>query len=347
MAVNPLFERATLRATQQAKSQEDEAIQALRRRLAAMGGLQGGAGLKMEEQIRQKTQEQLGGQLEDIRAQEAQFNLQQQEAEKARQFQAQESALARGSQEQLLGRQLASQRELQQMGQQFTAGESALQRAAAIQAQREGQQFTAGESALERQARLAQQREAQAFTAGQQISQNEFAAIESKLGREAAMKLQESAQSHARTLADLDASLRREGILSQEKLNQANLDANAKLESLKLDYAKAKDQADRTILEKQMKNELTMALVSQGAAFAELAKVGLAPSELASMVNSFIGGAIAFNPDGTIRFNQNWNPSSVNIAPASNVETRLSLGGTIPRGSIPNSYFSGLSSNLG
>lgn len=331
---NPLFQRATQKATQQAKAQEDEAIQALRRRLASLGGLQGGAGLKMEEQIRQKAQEQLGGQLEDIRAQEAQFNLQQQEAEKARQFQAQESALARGSQEQLLGRQLASQRELQTLGQQFASGESALERQARLAQQREGQQFTAGESALERQSRLAQQREAQAFTAGQQITQNEFAAIESKLGREAAVKLQESAQTHAKTLADMDMEMRRRGIVSQERMNKAQIDATAKLEGLRLDYTKAKDDADRKILEKQMKNELTMALVAQGAAFAELTQDGLAPSALSSMIGSFIGDAIQFKADGSIRFNPNWNPTTTNSSSTTIGANNLSYNDQISMGLI-------------
>ncbi len=310
---NPFYEQQRLRAQQQAKSQEDEALQALRRRLAAQGGLSGGAGLQIEQQIREKGQQMLGGQLQEITAQESQFNLQQQEAEKARQFQAGESALARQaqeallgrqltSQESLLGKQLTSQERLQQMGQQFQAGESAQERAARLGLQQEAQRFQGGESALARQ-----------FAKEQQVSQNEFAKLESSLGRDAAMKLQQVQNDAAVQLKNLDMGIQREGFINQQDLQNAQIRSSERLDSLRTEYLKAKDLADRGIIEKQIKNELTTGLMSQAIDLAQMAKAGLSPSEVAGMLNSFLGEAVQIRSDGTFSVSSNWNPTA-NIA---------------------------------
>lgn len=308
VTTNPFYEQQRLRAQQQAKAQEDEALQALRRRLAAQGGLSGGAGLQIEQQIREKGQQMLGGQLQDITAQEAQFNLQQQEAEKARQFQAGESALARQAQEALLGRQLTSQEallgkqltsqeRLQQMGQQFQAGESAQERAARLGLQQEAQKFQAGESSLARQ-----------FAQQQQVTQNEFAKIESSLGRDAALKLQQVQNDAAVQIKNLDMGIAREGFINQKDLADAKIRSDERLDTLRIEYLKAKDLADRGIIEKQIKNEVTSGLMSQAIDLAQMAKAGLAPSEVAGMLNSFLGQAVQIKPDGSFSINPNWQP---------------------------------------
>lgn len=300
---NPFYEQQRAKAQQAVKTQEDEQLQALRRRLAALGGFDSGAGIKMEQKVKQQAGQQLAGQLQDISAQEAQYNLAQQEAEKQRQFQAEQ-----------LGKQLGSQKELQTLGQQFQAGESALGRAAAekqlgtqLSAQEKlqllGQQFQAGESAQERSLRQSMQ-----------VSDQDFQKIQSSLGRDAAQKLQDSANSNALRLQELNSDVTKLGYINQQKLTQMGIDSAEKLDGLKLAYQTAKDASDRAILEKQMKNELTFGLMSQAGSFAEAAKLGLAPSELASMMSSFMGDAIGFNPDGTINFNKNWNPTGTSIA---------------------------------
>jgi hypothetical protein len=342
VTTNPFYEQQRLRAQQQAKAQEDEALQALRRRLAAQGGLSGGAGLQIEQQIREKGQQMLGGQLQDITAQEAQFNLQQQEAEKARQFQAGESALARQAQEALLGRQLTSQEallgkqltsqeRLQQMGQQFQAGESAQERAARLGLQQEAQKFQAGESSLARQ-----------FAQQQQVTQNEFAKIESSLGRDAALKLQQVQNDAAVQLKNLDMGIQREGFINQKDLQDIQIRSNERLDALRTEYLKAKDLADRGIIEKQIKNEVTSGLMSQAIDLAQMAKAGLAPSEVAGMINSFLGQAVQIKPDGSFSINPNWQPAATipagsSYSPLTNPSINVNVGAGPIRGVGPGS----------
>ena len=332
VTTNPFYEQQRLRAQQQAKAQEDEALQALRRRLAAQGGLSGGAGLQIEQQIREKGQQMLGGQLQDITAQEAQFNLQQQEAEKARQFQAGESALARQAQEALLGRQLTSQEallgkqltsqeRLQQMGQQFQAGESAQERAARLGLQQEAQKFQAGESSLARQ-----------FAQQQQVTQNEFAKIESSLGRDAALKLQQVQNDAAVQLKNLDMGIQREGFINQKDLQDIQIRSNERLDALRTEYLKAKDLADRNILDKQIKNEMTSGLMAQAIDLAQMAKAGLQPSEVAGMLNSFLSDAIQIKPDGTFSIKPNWQPvapipTASSYTPLTSPSINVNIGG--------------------
>jgi len=95
MAATSVFELAKKRAQQKATESQQQSTDALKRRFAQMGALQSGAAIKQEQLVAEKTQEQLGQELEGIGAQEAEFNRQQQEVKEGREWQAGQADIQR------------------------------------------------------------------------------------------------------------------------------------------------------------------------------------------------------------------------------------------------------------
>jgi hypothetical protein len=129
MAATSVFELAKKRAQQKATESQQQSTDALKRRFAQMGALQSGAAIKQEQLVAEKTQEQLGQELEGIGAQEAEFNRQQQEVKEGREWQAGQADIQR----------------------KFESGESALGRAFATSEAQKGREFTSGENLTQRQ----------------------------------------------------------------------------------------------------------------------------------------------------------------------------------------------------
>ncbi len=129
MAATSVFELAKKRAQQKATESQQQSTDALKRRFAQMGALQSGAAIKQEQLVAEKTQEQLGQELEGIGAQEAEFNRQQQEVKEGREWQAGQADIQR----------------------KFESGESALGRAFATAEAQKGREFTSGENLTQRQ----------------------------------------------------------------------------------------------------------------------------------------------------------------------------------------------------
>jgi len=162
MAATSVFELAKKRAQQKATESQQQSTDALKRRFAQMGALQSGAAIKQEQLVAEKTQEQLGQELEGIGAQEAEFNRQQQEVKEGREWQAGQADIQRKfeSGESALGRAFATAEA--QKGREFTSGENLTQR-----------KFESGESALGRAFATAEAQKGREFTSGENLTQRQ------------------------------------------------------------------------------------------------------------------------------------------------------------------------------
>lgn len=303
MRIPNIFDLQRKRVQQQQTGQSQEEMDALKRRLASLGGLDQGAALKIQQQAEEKAGQRLQGALSEVDIQEQQYQTQQDLAEKERQFQAQEAEKQRA----------------------FAGGESLAERAARERlaaSELASREKLAGQDIASRSQLAGQELMSREKLAGMDIASKEklmgfdVASRERLAGldigsRERIVDRQLEAQNRA---ADLDATLKREGILSNEKLNNLDRASRDKFAQLQLDYTSAKDAADRDIVKQQMKNEVIFSAMTQSINLAQMAKAGLAPSEVSAMMNSFIGGAIDIDPNGNVKFNKNWSPVGVMIA---------------------------------
>lgn len=271
------------RVKQQQTAQTQEEMDALKRRLASLGGLDTGAAIKVEQQQQEKAAQRMQGALSDVDVQEQEFLLQQQEAEKQRQFAAGESALERRLRESMLGTQLGA--EEKRLGQQLGSARELA-----------GLQTGSAEKIAGLQIGSAEKL---------QMSQQQFQGLENRLGREAAVQLQNIQNDQSTKLKNMDAEMAKAGRLSQESMNNANIKSQENMANLQRNYLQAKDKADRGIIEKQMKNEMTFALMTQAVDLAQMGKMGLKPSEVASMM-SWLEDFITIDPEtGDALYNPN------------------------------------------
>ena len=108
------FEIMRQRIQQQGSAAEQNNVEAMRRRFASMGGLNSGAGIRAEQQVKQQVGAQTAQNLEGVDIQQAQDEAQKAEVEKQRQYATAEREAA----------QKFAQGE-RQAGQEFQAGQQA------------------------------------------------------------------------------------------------------------------------------------------------------------------------------------------------------------------------------
>lgn len=146
----PQFELQRRRARQRATQLGQESVGAVQRRLAALGGLSGGAGIKLQEKARTEAQRLGSEAIEGIDIQEAAAQQRLKEIQEAREFQAEQAKLgrefARG--ERLGGQEFAAQQA--GIGREFAAEQAGIGREFAAQQSELQRGFVAQESALER-----------------------------------------------------------------------------------------------------------------------------------------------------------------------------------------------------
>lgn len=130
-SVLPEFELQRKNIQQKGVAAEQQTREAVQRRLAAMGGLKTGAGVKLQEQAVGGVREQVGQELGQLGIAEASALRQQQEVQRQRDFEAEQAKIGREQQQaqftSQLGEQVASR---QQQRDQFTSqlGEQAASR---------------------------------------------------------------------------------------------------------------------------------------------------------------------------------------------------------------------------
>ena len=185
---------ARLRARQVARTEAGARVGAVDRRLAALGGLSGGAGLKTKDLIRASAHGVGEQAVEAINARESQENIRQAEIEKQRQFQSNEALLGRqfAGEQAGIGREFAGQQSL--LGRQFAGEQAGLQRG-----------FQSGESLLGRQ-----------FAGEQAGLQRGFQSSESLLGRQFAGSEAEKGRQFQQGLFDPQQKLREESFQFQK-----------------------------------------------------------------------------------------------------------------------------------
>jgi hypothetical protein len=99
---NP-FEAARTRATQRATADLQQNQDALKRRFAALGGLNSGAAIKQQQLLQERSQQQREEAIQGIDAAEADRDLQQREAQTQREFTGAEAEKQRGFQREQAG----------------------------------------------------------------------------------------------------------------------------------------------------------------------------------------------------------------------------------------------------
>lgn len=171
MAVANPYELQRQRIKQDSASSSQGQNDALKRRFAAMGGLNSGSYLKAQERLSSEQDKNTQRAMEGVDVQESLAAEQRAEAERGRQFSREERLGGQSfmAGENALGRRFAtSEREA---GQAFSAGESDKQRG-----------FLSGESALARAFAKSEREAGQDFSAGQASEARKFADEQRKAG---------------------------------------------------------------------------------------------------------------------------------------------------------------------
>ncbi len=304
-----IFGARRTKVQQQQRSQSQEEMDALKRRLASLGGLDSGSALKIEQQQQEKAAQRMQGALGEVDVQEQEFLLQQQEAEKQRQFTAGESALERRLRGELLDTQLGA--EEKRLGQQLDSCEKIA-----------GMQIGSQEK--------------------MQLNDQQWKSMENRLGEEAALTLKNMDIANSYKLKEIDAQIAKDGRISAESIAKMTADTQTNLANLEIAYKTAKDATEQKFLQTQAENELATYMMTQSLSMLELvasSNGAIKLSDVADFYKKFTAGAYTRGPNNELVPNPNWDIGS--ITPIAGAPASGGTTGTVTNNIVFKSPFVG------
>jgi hypothetical protein len=259
------FDLARKRAQQQANVSSQTAKGALERRFAALGGLDSGARIKLENQIDQQTAQQLSDVNEGINAQEQQEAQRQREIQQGREYQTKEreSSQLFSAGESQKGREFMTSERLG--GQSFASGEADKGRAFTTSERLGTQTFQTGERLGSQTFQTGERLGSQTFQTGERLGSESFTSKESEKGRIFSKSEREAGQKFTtQERLGSESFTSKEAEKGREFTAQQVLDARAyDKEKFDATLTEQKDQFEKTFGEEQAVNESNILFNSQ------------------------------------------------------------------------------------
>lgn len=244
------FDYARKRATEQSGANLQARKDALARRFAALGNLDSGARIKIEEQAANEEAGNLNNANEGINAQQQAELGRRKEVVQGQQFASGEAEKQRayGTSERIAG-------------QQFGGEQAAMQRAYGTSEREAGQEYASGQNDIQRK-----------FATGERLSSQDFAALQSQLGRDFTTQEREQLQKYQS--GEREAG---QAFTSGEaaKQRQAQEEQFTKTYGLSLDQFKAaQDQFAQTFAEEARVNQANIGFADKASKPSGLSALG-------------------------------------------------------------------------